>query len=144
MLIALILSMTACATAPLPEVSRALRDYPAEPYEEPADALELPAFEIDGATTVNGEEVAYLREDTFSLLEEFVEHAKANTQALRHRNRAWSALIEERDHLLTGGQLVEEQSAVYRALYVNQQRYCSFVQFASIGAAGLVLIATGL
>lgn len=143
-LIALMLSISACATINPPEVSSTLRDYAPEALPAPAEPLPLTQFEVTGTTRVEGEEVAYLSEEAFGRMQEFVEAAKANTEALRYRTTAFLALEAERDHLLYAGQAAEGQADIFRQLYVAQARQCSMVQFVSIGAAGLVLVVSAL
>jgi hypothetical protein len=107
-------------------------------------AISLPKFQFSGTATVNDREVVYLTEAQFSLAQQFIEVAKGNTQALKHRTAALQATLRERDHLLAAGQAAEGQAALYRELYQNEARQCSLVQFVTIGAAGLVLVITTL
>lgn len=144
LLLVLPVLIAGCATIEAPEVSSTLRDYdppglaPAEP------ATELPTFQLSGTTVIAGQEVVYLTEKQFTKLERFVEAAKANTKALVLRTEAWNDAIHERDFILEAGRQSEKQTEAYRELYVSSARSCSLIQYASIGAAGLLLIATAL
>ena len=77
-------------------------------------------------------------------MEEFVEAAKGNTEALRHRIAAFAALDRENRLLVVAGQATEAQAEVFRSMYTSQAQYCSLVQYVSIGAAGLVLVVGAL
>ena len=144
LLIALLLSMTACATIDTPEVSRTLRDYNPPELAPAKEPLPLPTFEIAGEATVDGQTVVYLTLDNFAALEQYQIAAKGNTKALQHRTEAWNALLRERNHILAAGQAAEGQAAIFRQLYQNEANYCRIVQWVSIGGVGLIAIAAVL
>lgn len=144
LLIVLMLSISACATIDVPEVSRALRDYEPQLAEPMQGATPLPGIQFSGTTMVAGEEVVYLTEAQFAKVEQFIEAAKGNTEALKHRTMALQATLRERDHLLAAGQAAEGQAALYRELYQGEARYCRVVQVVSVGVAGLVLVVGAL
>jgi hypothetical protein len=140
-LIALAASIVGCATIEVPEVSRTLRDYNPEPFEPAQGAIPLPEFQFSGTTTVDSREVVYLTEDQFILAEKFIEAAKGNTEALKHRNRAWNAVLRERNHVLVAGQAAESQAALWQEMYRSEVQYCNMIQFVSIGGVGLIALA---
>lgn len=140
----LLLSISACATIDAPEVSRTLRDYDPSELAPAREPLPLPVFEIAGQATIDSRPVVYLTLPDFASMEQFVEAARANTQALQHRTAAWNALLHERNHILAAGQAAEGQAAIFRQLYQNEANYCRIVQWVSIGGAGLIVIAAVL
>jgi len=139
LLLALTVSLTACATVDVPEVSRDLRDYQ---ISEPAEIEPIPLGQAPGPTVgeIDGQPAACFGPDQLDALEEFAIAAHANTDALRHAIRALQATERELHAILIAGQAAEAQAEIYRALYVSEARYAQIIKLGSMGAAGLVLL----
>lgn len=134
--------MSGCATVEVPEASRGFHEYEVPEADAPLQPLPMPAFE-SGTAEVGGQVVATLVPAENDKLDQYVEAAEANAEALRRLGRAYVALQQENASLVEAGRSVEGEAALFRQIYLNEANKFGGMVPLIIGAGGVVLILLG-
>jgi len=129
-----------CANVEVREASTVFADYEVEEDPAAVQALELPALhEVE----MRGDEVV-MTSEAFNALREFEEAAHTNTEALKELSAAHWRKEREVFFLVMTGRQVEQESALFRQMYLNEAQQCHYYRFGAYGAGGLVLLFAGL
>lgn len=134
--------MSGCATVEVPEASSWFHDYQETKAEAPLQPLSLPAF-TSGTAKIDGVEVVTLSELENDKLDRYVEAAQANYEAFKELADAYVASQRENARLVAVGRSVEDESSLFRQMYLNEANKFSGTIPYIIGAGGVVLILLG-
>ena len=139
LLIALSLSISACASVDVPEVGRQLRDYQRESLtlDQPVTIAGELEFEV-----VEGQLCALEGQD--AALDAYTAACEANSEALEAAGRGVARLNDENAALLYAGQAAEAQAELWRGMYVDEANRCRLITAGAGAAGGFLLLVLGL